>query len=444
MTYIVFYKFLFVIELVIAEFLYSFRLKKRKMYILRFIASLLVLFLVAAIPFPNNTFYFSCLNFFIIFSISLLSLWFIYDEPFISVLFCALASYTTQHLAYEFTNLTFSIVEQGVSPLLGMYSNAIIDFSSFDKTTLFAATLYLICYFIVYWIIYVVFAKQIKTGTDLRIKSKTLFALIGAGVLINIVISSVITYYLQEDSLGSAINYATNTLCGILLLASQFGQLSTKEAKRELDILQKLWHQEKEQYQVLQENMDLINIKCHDMRHKIRAITDGKNLTNEEISEIEQSIAIYDSSVKTGNEALDVILTEKGFRCNGKGIKFTCVVDGSSLSFLSESDIYSLFGNIMDNAIYATLKVKDPEERLINLKVHKANGFVSINIKNSYEGEITFGKDGLPITNNPDKNYHGFGMKSIAYIVDKYAGNLSIAVEDNIFNLNILFLRNDV
>ena len=52
--------------------------------------------------------------------------------------------------------------------------------------------------------------------------------------------------------------------------------------------------------------------------------------------------------------------------------------------------------------------------------------------------------ESLPITNNPDKNYHGFGMKSIAYIVDKYAGNLSIAVEDNVFNLNILFLRNDV
>ena len=97
----------------------------------------------------------------------------------------------------------------------------------------------------------------------------------------------------------------------------------------------------------------------------------------------------------------------------------------------------------MDNAIYATLKVKDPEERLINLKVHKANGFVYI-IKNSYEREITFGKDGLPITTNPDKNYHGFGMKSISYIVDKYNGNLSIAVEDNVFNLNILFLRNDV
>ena len=62
MTYIVFYKFLFVIELVIAEILYSFRLKKRKMYILRFIGSLLILFLAAAIPFPNSTFYFSCLN----------------------------------------------------------------------------------------------------------------------------------------------------------------------------------------------------------------------------------------------------------------------------------------------------------------------------------------------------------------------------------------------
>ena len=246
---------------------------------------------------------------------------------------------------------------------------------------------------------------------------------------------------MSKDFIGMVINFITNGLCCILLLVCQFNQLTTKETKRELDILQMMWIQEKQHYQLLQENIDLINIKCHDMKHKIRLLTNGKNFSNEEIENIDKSIKIYDSSIKTGNEALDVILTEKAFICNEKNVKFTCVIDGTLISFINETDIFSLFGNIMDNALNATLKMDNIDERFINLKINKEKAFISINIKNSFNGKINLDKDGLPITDNADKNYHGFGMKSISYMVEKYHGNLSIAINDNIFNLNILFLN---
>lgn len=439
MTYIAFYKFLFIIELAVAEFLFTFRLKKRSLYPLRFASGVPVLLAFAAIPFPTSTFYFNCAMFLVLFGLSLPVLLFCYEESFLNILFCAMAAYTTQHFAYELTNLVVSLVERGTSPLLGMYSTAVIDLGAMSKTTVFSIVLYLVCYVASYWLAFGIFGKRIRGGADMRIKNFVLFALIGAGLLADIVISSVVTYYLADDFAGAAVNYATNLLCCMLILACQFSQLSTREAARELDMVRRMWQQDKEQYRIARSNIDLINIKCHDMRHKVRELTAGKSFSDDEIAEIERSISVYDSAVETGNEALDVILTEKSLRCGGSGIRFTCMAHGDVLSHMSESDIYSLFGNIMDNAIEAAEQVADKDGRTIELKVGRTRSFVFISAANSYAGEISFGSDGLPVTSKSDRDYHGFGIKSIAYLVDKYGGNLSISARDGVFELNILF-----
>lgn len=439
MTYISFYKFIFVIELYVAEFLFMFPLKKRKLYPLRLAFGAVVLSGMAAIPIPTNTFYMSCIVFLLLFGLSLPILWFCYDEPFANVLFCGMASYTCQHFAYEFTNLAMSAVSWGVSPLLGMYSNDIINFKALDKTAVFSVTLYLMCYLLSYWLMYALFGKRIKRNADMKIKSYVLLALVGAGLVTDIVISSVITYFLADNILGAAVNYITNMLCCLLLLAFQFNQLITKEALHELDIVRRMWQKDKEQYRVSRDNVDLINVKCHDMRHKVRSFMRDKQLSDEEISEIESSISIYDSAVKTGNEALDVILTEKSLQCTGNDIRFTCVADGAALAFMSESDIYSLFGNILDNAIEAALKIAENDGRTVGIKINRVGRFISINAKNTYSGEIEFDDSGLPVTTKADKDYHGYGIKSISYLVEKYGGNLSIVAKNGIFDLNLLF-----
>ena len=314
MTYIAFYKFLFIVELSAAELLFTFRLKKRRLYPLRLAAGIIVLLGFAAIPIPTDTVYFTCAEFLLLFGLSLPVLMLCYDESFIGILFCAMAAYTCQHFAYELTNLVVSLVERGTSPLLGMYSTAVIDIGSMSKTTVFSVILYLVCYVASYWLAFGIFGKRIRGGADMRIKNFVLFALIGAGLLADIVISSVVTYYLADDFAGAAVNYATNLLCCMLILACQFSQLSTREAARELDMVRRMWQQDKEQYRIARSNIDLINIKCHDMRHKVRALTEGKSFSADEIAEIERSISVYDSAVETGNEALHVILTEKSLR----------------------------------------------------------------------------------------------------------------------------------
>ncbi len=106
------------------------------------------------------------------------------------------------------------------------------------------------------------------------------------------------------------------------------------------------------------------------------------------------------------------------------------------MSFMEVMDIFSLFGNILDNAIehQSTLA---PDKRFIHLSVRSANQLLLIHAENYFEGELVM-RDGIPVTTKEDKNYHGYGMRSIRRIVEKYSGNFSISTEDQLFQIDIM------
>ena len=164
------------------------------------------------------------------------------------------------------------------------------------------------------------------------------------------------------------------------------------------------------------------------------------NVDHSEIEKINEAISIYDTLVHTGNEALDILLTEKGLVCKNKGITLTCMADCRDLAFIRDSDLYALFGNLMDNAIEAVSRIAEEEKRCIALNIHTVASFITITVKNTFEGEVVFGPDSLPVTTKEDADFHGFGMKSIRMIVEKYKGNLSITAKDGVFKVNIFFV----
>lgn len=103
-----------------------------------------------------------------------------------------------------------------------------------------------------------------------------------------------------------------------------------------------------------------------------------------------------------------------------------------------------MFGNILDNAIEAVYKLKNNEKRQINIVIKNVYSLISITVENYYEGNIVLDKNGLPITTKDNKDFHGFGMKSIKMIVDKYHGDMNITKRNDIFSLNILFASNKI
>ena len=156
------------------------------------------------------------------------------------------------------------------------------------------------------------------------------------------------------------------------------------------------------------------------------------------IHDLNESISIYDSRIETGNQLLNVLLTEKCLYCEQNGILLSCMADGSKLSFIKEEDLYCLFGNIIDNALEAVKAIEEKEKRVVNLVIKAKHDLLIVQEENYFNGELAF-RDGLPVTSKADKDYHGFGMRSIRMITRKYEGELSTFVSDNIFHLNIVF-----
>ena len=150
-----------------------------------------------------------------------------------------------------------------------------------------------------------------------------------------------------------------------------------------------------------------------------------------------QDIKRYETSYNTGNRVLDTILSAEAMKCQARGIELTCVADGSILSFMNPMDVSSLFGNALDNAIEGAEKIPEKNERLIHLTVDKQKSFVRIFVENRYIGKIRF-RHNLPLTSKADTNFHGFGIKSMKSIAEKYGGSIVAVAEDGWFKLSIL------
>lgn len=212
--------------------------------------------------------------------------------------------------------------------------------------------------------------------------------------------------------------------------------LQDKEEKQKLEYMLAI---NNGQMRNADENIESINRKCHNLKHQIMMLKEAGQGTEfqQVLSSLERDILIYDSNINTGNKSIDIIIKEKSLLCDSNNIDFTYIIDGAKLSFMHKADLYSLFGNALDNAIEAA-KQTEPDKRVIILRVSGKDGICKILIENSCINapEII---DGLPQTTKADKANHGFGVKSIKMIVEKYNGEIDFAIENDRFSLMILF-----
>ena len=437
-TQLFWYKPIFMTELLLAELIFSFRLKRRAAYPLRMLAGIAVCYGTAAgfpIPFYNAVY---CSFMFVsFFFVTVMQLKLCYKEPLKNIVFCAIAGYAAQHIAFEMYELIITASGLNGGSLMGIYSNNDGVYEPFKKPE--TELIYFFVYIIVYWAMYVLLARKIKKDEPLQLKNAAVLVFVALVVGSAIVLTSIVTYYvyLHYDRFFVLMIDFFNILCCLMTLCFQFELPLRKQLENELTVINRLLSKTKEHYAVSKENIELVNLKCHDLKHQIHTIGHNSAIDTAAIKEIENVISIYDSAVKTGNEALDVILTEKSLLCRKAGITLSCIADGVKLNFMKEPDVYSLFGNAIDNAIEAVGELPD-DERVIGVTIRKIETFLSVNIHNYYDKTLEF-EEGLPKTTKADARNHGFGMKSIRMICGKYNGDLSVKGDNRIFNLNILF-----
>lgn len=207
--------------------------------------------------------------------------------------------------------------------------------------------------------------------------------------------------------------------------------LQHSDAEWDNMVLQQMMRQQRQQMELSKETVELINIKCHDIRKQLYTL--GSRVPTEELDELKKAVDIYDSTIKTGNETLDVLLAERSIVCKGRGIQLDYIADGAKLDFLKPGEVYSLFGNALDNAIEAVTPL-EPDRRYIGLQVRAERGMLLIRMENCAAEPLHF-VDGLPQTTKGDARWHGFGVKSIRRIVQQHGGTLTMQAQDGMFRL---------
>ena len=105
---------------------------------------------------------------------------------------------------------------------------------------------------------------------------------------------------------------------------------------------------------------------------------------------------------------------------------------------MDDVDIFSLFNNLLDNAIESVLKESDAEKRIVSMRIARRGDTVLVSVENYCASKIEF-SDGMPKTTKRDKSSHGIGLRSIRLVVDKYGGVLDFSQEDDTVRVNVLF-----
>lgn len=428
---------LMAIELLISEFMFSKHLEKRNYFYVRLISGILITLaltiwieIIYTLTTSQDFIYneprgvedsiFKFIYYLLIYISTVFVMFASFKAKFTTILFYSAGGYALQHISSKILILITLIPGYPNSKDYILYLNLGVD-------VLVTTLMYTLSYFI--------FIKRAIKNIN-EIKNLNLKVYLSIIVIIICIGLSRITTDNPSRNLLSILSESLYAIISCILVLTMLLDISEKDKIVEDNrIMLELLRKEKEQYKLSKENIAIMNIKYHDLKHIVNSIKkDG--LSEDKLKSIEQVINVYDSNLKTGNDVVDIILTEKQLLCKDKNILFTSVINGKDISFMDSSDAYSLFGNALNNAIESVSKISDPSKRVITLNMSEIANMLSIHIENYFIGTIEF-KNGLPVTKG-DKNYHGFGMKSIELIVKQYHGELSASTKDDIFTLDII------
>ncbi len=233
--------------------------------------------------------------------------------------------------------------------------------------------------------------------------------------------------------IGGTVGLALINLAAIFLF-----ELSNRnaDAKRRLALLEKQTELEKESYLRMLKTGDELRRIRHDIKNHllyVRGIIERNEPEKAEmyIEKMEEELSSNEKYMVTGNRTIDYVLGSK--LSENKDITLVCTGVFPHAEVIDELDLAILFGNLLDNAIEA---VRKEENKLIEIRLSVYNDYCNILVSNPISKSVLKSNPSLLTTKEKNEN-HGFGIRSIRAIVDKYSGIFEVYEEGTKFNVQI-------
>lgn len=136
----------------------------------------------------------------------------------------------------------------------------------------------------------------------------------------------------------------------------------------------------------------------------------------------------------TGNPALDATLSAKKTLAEEQGIHFTTRLNLEENLPIAPEDICTIFGNALDNAIEACLRLDDSQQKSIDVSLVQLDAVLLCKIINTApeQTESDFS------TSKKDKENHGFGIANLTESLAKYDSTPEIEWKEGRFSLSFI------
>ncbi len=271
------------------------------------------------------------------------------------------------------------------------------------------------------------------------ISSKLFLRIMAAVSITSIVIVNSATLreneLIDKDELDSYIYYALFVLISALILQMR----KLYEAEHKLSQAKALEAQMLErEYQSLSRSYETNAKLFHDFRNHLGVIKNYlmKDKSAEALDYIEELTggdSGLNTGVWTGDDTVDYLIGSKMDAAQKKGISFEAEVEFPRNTDLRSSDLCAVLANLLDNAIEASSKCKDPSGRKLRLVIRRIRQMLVIKVENTYEYEPQGSGDGHFKSSKTDGGLHGWGIKSAEAAAQRYDGTVQSHFDGKLF-----------
>lgn len=296
------------------------------------------------------------------------------------------------------------------------------------------------------------FFKNLQDKSDSNDNSVFLLIIIPVtSVFIMLTFVNINDHYTLNAETNWLVSLSALFLLVINLLIFGINQYSRKRNRgyTEMQLLLQKETDFTEYYKMLLSQSENQAILIHDMKKHLQSIAalNEQNAPDKVSAYIQQlllSSDLKETARVCDHELLNAIMARYKRQCDAMGIPFSVDIRRGVLNFMSDSDLTSLFCNLLDNSIEAVERV--PTSYIeINISRRENTPFVLITVVNSCRVNPFVGTDGKLTSTKPDKHIHGFGIKSIQKICTKYDGDIQMYYNDESLTFHtVITLRSRV
>ena len=408
-------------QLLMSFLVFFIPLKKKRNYLIYLIAGIVILFgfwQLNLLPIFDEG-YFSVIPLYFAEAAIILGLiYFTIDVNFMSCLSLLSCVITTQHLSYQLTTAFYMLI---------------------DVNLMHSSYYFLASYIILFTTcitIYFLFARKLANFSDIQplfISIITVTLVVSVEIVLSVGEQQIFFIEGIPTLLLSMVNLSSLVFTIFILVFLYISAISEK-TKEENNALSLIKSKDKERYEMAKVTSENINIKAHDLKHMLRK----GELNEADAKEIQDIITNYKTIIQTDNVGFDTIIYEEQLKCIKLGIDFSVLAENNCFSNFKPTHIYSMFANLIDNAIEATTGLQDNDKKTIVLKVKNVRDSIVIVLENHFSKSPVI-KNGVPQPSKKDRINHGYGVKSVLRTVNSYNGVFNASIENNLFSVKIVF-----